>query len=40
MSLESWQAFWRLPALFALVVMIFFLLFFKDEKIDHQILKK
>jgi hypothetical protein len=39
MSLEHWQAFWRWPAIFALVIMTFFLIFFNDRKIDNQILK-
>ena len=40
MSLERWQAFWRIPALFALAVMIFFIIFFRDKKVENQILKK
>ncbi len=40
LTLERWQAFWRIPALFALVVMIFFFIFFQDNKVEKQIIKK
>lgn len=40
LTLERWQAFWRIPALFALVVMIFFFIFFRDHKVEKQIIKK
>ncbi len=37
MSLEHWKAFWRIPAMFALAVMIFFLIFFRDEKVEKKV---
>lgn len=40
MSLEDWQSFWQIPALFALAVLIFFLVTFKDKEVENQILKK
>ncbi|MBY5956662.1 MFS transporter [Membranicola marinus] len=37
MSLENWKAFWRIPALFALGVMAFFMIFFNDRKVEKKI---
>jgi Flp pilus assembly protein protease CpaA len=31
LSLDQWVTFWWVPALFAGVVLVFFLLFFRDE---------
>src|SRR5258706_8005229 len=31
LTLQQWQSFWLIPAAFALVVLILFILFFKDK---------
>ena len=35
-GLHNWQEIWIFPAIFAFVVMILFILFFKDEKIEYK----
>lgn len=40
LSLERWEAFWQIPAFFALVVLIFFIIFFRDKQVESQIIKK
>jgi len=35
-GLHNWQEIWIFPAIFAFVVMILFVLFFKDEKIEYK----
>jgi MFS family permease len=34
LSLEQWQSFWWLPAIFAAVVMVFFALTFRDRRVE------
>lgn len=40
LTLERWEAFWQIPAFFALVIMVFFIIFFRDPKVENQIIKK
>lgn len=40
LTLERWEAFWRIPAFFALAVLVFFFIFFQDRKVENQIIKK
>lgn len=40
LTLERWEAFWRIPAFFALAVLVFFFVFFRDKKVEKQIIKK
>jgi MFS family permease len=35
-GVHSWKDIWTFPAIFALVVMILFILFFKNEKIEYK----
>ncbi|GAA5220820.1 nucleoside permease [Membranihabitans marinus] len=37
LSLDRWQSFWAIPAIFAMCILIFFILTFKDSKIEKQI---
>jgi len=35
-GLHSWVDIWQFPALFAAIVLVLFLIFFKNEKIEYK----
>lgn len=39
LSLVEWKSFWLIPAFFALAVFLFFIIGFKDKKIEQEIIK-
>ncbi len=40
LTLDQWYAFWWVPAIFAAVVMVFFMLTFNDKEAEEQVLKE
>ncbi len=40
LSLDQWYQFWWVPAIFALVVFLFFMIFFNDEEAEQQVLEE
>jgi len=40
LSLVQWKSFWMIPASFALAVFLFFIIGFKDKKIEQEIIKQ